>query len=128
MNGLARGGIVGPGKLNLKFYQGASYFKRLTWYAAPRSAGIPRDLTGCTARMQIRPTRASPIVLLELTTENGRLVLGGTAGTIEINVAFEDTAAMTFDCAVYDLEVVLADATVQRVVRGNVHNSKEVTR
>lgn len=119
---------MGPGKLNLKFYQGATFLQRVTWYAAPRSAGIPRDLTGCTARMQIRPTRASSTVLLELTTENDRLVLGGTAGTIELSVSFEDTAALTFDHAVYDLEVVFPDTTVQRVMHGTVHNSKEVTR
>ena len=33
----------------------------------------PWDLTGCTARMQIRPSIASPEIIHTLTTENGGL-------------------------------------------------------
>lgn len=35
------------------------------------------DLTGCTARMQIRNKVSSPDILCELTTENGGIVIDG---------------------------------------------------
>ena len=67
-----------PAKLKLTIYQGATFRKRLTW-KGPLPAQTPIDLTGCTARMQVRPEVESSTVLLELTTANGGITLGGVA-------------------------------------------------
>jgi hypothetical protein len=83
-------------------------------------------LSGYTARMQLRYSFASPIVILSLTSGNG-ITLGGTAGTIDIQVAAsvtEDIAALQY---VYDLEVEAA-SVVTRVVQGSLTVSPEVTR
>jgi hypothetical protein len=43
------------------------------------------NLTGYTARMQVRSTLESAEALIELTTANGRIALGGSAGTITLD-------------------------------------------
>ena len=85
----------------------------------------PVDLTGATARMQIRE-QVGGAVLLELTTENDGLAISGP-GTITRTLSATQTAALTWAEAVYDLEVEYADGTVQRYLQGAVTVSREVT-
>lgn len=114
-----------PAKLKFTIYQGATFRKRLTWRAPD---GTPIDLSGCTARMQVRAEVESPAVLLSLTTENGGLTLGGAAGTVELYVSDEDTGAITWDAGVWDLEIVHPSGEVTRLAQGSVAVSPEVTR
>ena len=88
----------------------------------------PVNLTGYTARMQIRETLESTTVLHEMTTEDGGITLGGAAGTIALTISATDTAAFTFDSAVYDLEVISGAGVVTEVLRGDVYLNDEVTR
>lgn len=114
-----------PAKLKFTIYQGATFRKRLTWTAP---GGTPIDLTGCTARMQVRSDVESPTALLSLTTENDGIVLGGALGTIELYVSDEDTAAITWDGGVWDLEIVHPGGEVTRLAQGSISVSPEVTR
>ncbi len=113
-------------KLKLLIEQGATFRKTLTWKAG--TPPVPVNLTGCTARMQMRTEIAAATPLVTLTTENGGIVLGGTAGTIELFIAAVDTAAFTWTTAVYDLEIILANGDVRRLLYGPVTVSPEVTR
>lgn len=85
----------------------------------------PVDLTGATARMQIR-AQLGGAVLLELTTENGALAITGL-GTITRTLSAAQTAALAWTEGVYDLEVQYPDGTVQRYLQGAVTVSREVT-
>lgn len=112
-----------PAKLKLTIYQGATFRKRLTW-TGPKPTLTPIDLTGCTARMQVRSEVSSPTVLLELTTENGGITLGGTAGTVDLYVGAIGTAAITWTDGVWDLEIVFPGALpddVDRLVLSLIH-------
>ena len=115
-----------PAKLKLTIYQGATFRKRLTWKAG--TPAVPVDLTGCTARMQVREEVDSPAALLTLTTENGGIALGGAAGTIELVVEAEDSAAFTWNSGAWDLEIVHPGGEVTRLAQGSVVVSPEVTR
>ena len=115
-----------PAKIKLTIYQGATFRKRLTWKA--KKTGTPIDLTGCTARMQVREEIESPTALLSLTTESGGIVLGGVAGTIELFISDEASAAFTWLSGVWDLEIEFASGEVRRLVQGTVSVSPEVTR
>jgi len=88
----------------------------------------PVNLTGYTARLQIRETVEATDTLLSLTTENGGITLGGTAGTITLLASATATAALDFVNAVYDLEVISGSGVVTRLLHGTVTLSKEVTR
>ncbi|WP_270175218.1 hypothetical protein [Diaphorobacter sp. ED-3] len=114
-----------PAKLKFTIYQGATFRKRLMWKAPD---GTPIDLSGCTARMQVRAEVESPTVLLSLTTENGGLTLGGAAGTVDLYVSDEDAGAITWDAGVWDLEIVHPSGEVTRLAQGSIAVSPEVTR
>lgn len=86
----------------------------------------PVDLTGATARMQIRD-KPGGALLLELSTDNGALEITGP-GTIVRTLTAAATAAINWAAAVYDLEVEYADGTVHRYFEGPVSVSPEVTR
>ena len=113
-------------KVNLKIDQGATFRKVVTWKAG--TPALPVNLTGCTARMQIRGKITDAAALLDLTTVNGGIALGGVLGTITLNITAAQTALIAWKAAVYDLEIIYADATVRRLLSGSVSVSPEVTR
>lgn len=87
----------------------------------------PIDLSGYTARMQIRQKLGDSSVLLSLTTENGGITINNTFKTISITITASQTASLTFNSAVYDLELI-KDGVVTRFAQGNLILNKEVTR
>ena len=114
---------------NLVIEQGATFKFTISWMLAEGSA--PVDITGYTARMHIRDNiDAVDPALVELTTENLRITLGGTSGTIQLSLSAVDTAAITFTEGVYDLELVNTGGTgdVTRLTYGGVEVRPEVTR
>lgn len=115
---------------NLEIKQGSTFddFVTLSLRASEGATAVPMDFTGCTARTQFRASVDSPDVLLELTTENGGMLLGGTAGTVRWLISDDVTAAITWASAVYDTEIEFPDGTVQRKFAGKAKVSKEVTR
>lgn len=115
-------------KLSLKIDQGGTFTKLVTWKTGTAEAATPVNLTGCTARMQMRTSVESPNILVELTTENGGIALGGVAGTVTMTITATATALLTFQRAVYDLEIIFPDTTVRRLLSGYVTLTPEVTR
>lgn len=115
-----------PATVNLDIRQGATYRRGFIWSAGDPLALV--DLTGCTARMQIRRSIANPATLAVLTTENGGVTLGGATGRIDLLLSAAATAALPACIAVYDLEVVHPDASVTTLIQGQVLITPEVTR
>jgi hypothetical protein len=113
------------GTYNMTCNQGATLQRTITW-TDPAKNEI--NLTGYTARMHVRTAANANTTILELTTENGRITLGGTAGTVTLNVAANTTANLTAGLYVYDLEVVSGGGVVTRLIEGNFNVKAEVTR
>lgn len=115
-------------KVNLEILQGETYDKTMTWKVGADKT--PVDLTGCTARLQVRSFVDSTVKLLDLTTQNLGIILGGINGTIQLLISATNTAAiLTWTKGVYDLEIQFANGvTVRRLMEGKVKVSKEVTR
>lgn len=111
---------------NIKIDQGATYNETVTWKSGKPS--VPVDLTGCTAKMQVRLKLDTPTTLLELTTENGGIVLGGIMGTITRYISDENTSLITWKTGVYDLKIMYPDGTTVRKISGTVTVSMGVTR
>lgn len=118
--------MAAPFKHNITIIQGATLADVTTWRAGTPPVAV--DLTGCTARMQARGKITDTATLLDLTTENGGISLGGVAGTVTINLSAAASAAITWKAAVYDLEIVFANGTVRRLFSGSISVSPEVTR
>lgn len=112
------------GRYDLTIEQGATFTKTFTW----KQSGAAVDLTSYHARMQIRETKDATTALVDLDDQTkGGIVLGGVAGTIAVTISATATAALSFDTAFYDLEMVLS-TVVTRLLEGEVYLSKEVTR
>lgn len=106
--------------------------------------GQPVDLSTMQARAQARlVVGGSETVLFDLTTENGGIVLGGTAGTIALIMPAEATSALwrprltpvstvsgreVYQAGNWDLELVAADGRVTRLLHGRLMLSPEMTR
>jgi hypothetical protein len=104
--------------------QGATFDRVITWR---NSAGALINLTSYTARMQVRSDYQSSTVVLNLTTENGGITLGGALGTIALTASATAMAAIASGTYVYDLEMVLG-SVVTRLVQGSFAVNVEVTR
>lgn len=87
----------------------------------------PINLSNATARMQVRSQVDSPIVSLTLTTENGRLIINGLIGHIQLIVSATDMAALLAGTYFYDLELVEGEF-VTRLIEGKFLVKAEVTR
>jgi hypothetical protein len=90
--------------------QGATFSQIVTY----KESGVAVNLTGYTARMQVRSHAGIGRSFIELTTANGRIALGGSAGTITLTISATDTAALTAGRGVYDLELVSGSGIVTR--------------
>ena len=112
------------GQYDITCDQGATFSRVITW---KNSNGTPIDLTNYTARLQVRSNYPSSTVLLDLTTENGGITLGGVLGTITLAATATATAAIAADEYVYDLELITG-SNVTRVVEGSFTVTPEVTR
>jgi hypothetical protein len=87
----------------------------------------PMDLANWSARMQIRESVDSDVVIAEFTSTDGQIALGSD-GSISLTDTDTVTDALDFSAAVYDLELVDPDGNVYRPFEGPVSLSKQVTR
>ena len=133
------------GKYNITCQQGSTFDLQLTLqYTNPDYPGTCEDpevcpefliwdLTGYTARMQVRKYIDSATPIATLTTENistFRIILGNADpvdGTINLFIRAEDTRAISTS-GVYDIEIISPSNEVDRILEGDFILSKEVTR
>lgn len=115
-------------QLDLNLDKGATFRQVITWKAGTQGNETLVDLTGASARMQFRPSVTSDVLLFESTDANGGVILGGTAGTIELFISSTDTSNFTFDSCMYGLEVTLANGDVRHVIRGKITLYAELVR
>jgi hypothetical protein len=88
----------------------------------------PIDMTGYTAKMQIRKKITDTAYILELTTDTPSIYIDNTNKTINLTILPEVTAAFDFSSAVYSLELISAGGEVYQLINGNISLIKEVTR
>lgn len=111
---------------NIKLDQGATNRELFTWkFGTPAT---PVNLLGCTAKAQLRESKDSAQVLIELSSAQGSIILGGALGTVELVFSPDTTISATWRSAVYDVEITLSNGDIRRLVEGTVSLSPEVTR
>ena len=126
--------LAGLHDINIE--QGSSWTLSLTW---KDDAGIPINLSGYKARMKVRKSYAGPAVL-ELSSDDGDIVLGGALGTIVLSASSEKTGQIGIDVTslilnsgkpcqkmVWDMELDL-DGTVTRLLQGAAFMYPEATK
>ena len=129
---------MSAGKYNFIIEQGATFTLEIQY---KDSGSVPINLTGYSARMQMRPSVASSTVYLTLSSSlnpdgtginmsgsNGTTPL--SSGSLGIYISSCTSSALTFDQAYYDLEIYSGSTCpyTVRLLEGQVQLSKEVTR
>lgn len=102
-----------------------------TNYAVYTSGGVlswntPVPLVGYTAKMQIRESIGTPL-LLELTTSNSGIIIDTVNYTIRIVMSSQQTAAFTFPVALYSLELTDSLGDINTFMTGSVTLVQEIT-
>lgn len=100
---------------NLTIEQKATFRKKMTYRDKFKK---PINLTGYGARLQIRAADGS--LIADLSTQNGKIILGGAAGTIELVLTAAETTVMTFATALYDLKLIAPNGDEIRMLQGKV--------
>lgn len=116
---------MSAGKHDIYIEQGATWQMLVTWQTPDQT---PIDVTGFKGRMHIRLNANSCTIEADLTTENGKIVLGGTAGTVQLVLTAAQTSELTLVNGVYDLELESPTGVVTRLLQGNVTVDREITR
>lgn len=115
------------GTYNFNINEGEDFNITLTWTTG--SPAAPVNLTGWSAHLQIRSNYADfgGTIYADLSSASGGLVLGGTAGTIQVVIPASQTTTLGFNNAVYDLKMTNPSGSITRLIQGAVTFSREVT-
>ena len=82
-----------------------------------KNGSTPWNLTGYTATMTVRPFVGASTTTVVATTANGRITLGGIAGSVTVSIDATTTGAIAAGRYAYDL-VLTSGATVTRILEG----------
>lgn len=114
------------GIYNIEIEQGATYSSTVQY---TDDSGVPIDLTSCEIRLGIKDqiTDTTFLKFLDNGVNGGITVTNALQGTFRIYISPIETAAFTFNRAVYDLEVQFPNGDIERLIKGRVLVSREVT-
>jgi hypothetical protein len=99
---------------------GATFSNQLIWQAETPPGSeiyVPVDITGYTAKMQVKKKVGAPLVL-ELSTANQRITLDPTNGILNLVVSAADTALLVPGLYRYDLDLTDQAGFVTRFIQG----------
>lgn len=85
------------------------------------------NITGFTARMQLRSLPNDSIAVLTLTQASG-ITIDGPTGTLAVRATAAQTAAISAGPYYYDLEITSPTGVKTRIVQGELNVNAEVTR
>jgi hypothetical protein len=112
------------GIYNFTIDQGSTWTLQLI-YKDPN--GTPINLTGYTAKMQVRRKFDSSTAVLTLTSlPGGGITITGITGTIDLLATDEQTEVIEGGLYVYDLELNNGGA-ITRLIQGQITISPQVT-
>jgi hypothetical protein len=110
---------------NILVDQGSTYTLAVTY---KDSTGAAINLTGYTAAMQLRLDYDSATAVLSLSSPSNGIVITGASGLVSITMSATQTAALSADTFLYDLEITSPTSVKTRLIQGVVVVSAEVTK
>jgi len=122
------------GRYSFVIEQGATFTRQVQYLD---SSNDPVNLTNYGARLYIRQSYDSAVTIIKLTTTvaadgTGISIMSPAAsGTINITISAYSSSLLSFNEAVYDLEIYSGSGVsqnVKRLLEGKVKLSREVTR
>ena len=104
--------MASPGNYNMIVPQATTY----NFVCKVQEDSVPWDLTGYTGTMTVRPFLGSTTTTLVASTANGKLTLGGAAGTVTVTLTATETDIKA-DSYVYDI-ILNSGGTITRILEG----------
>ena len=111
------------GRYDFEIVPGTTFSRSLVWND---ENGVPVDLTGWSAHMQIR-TWPLEALAADLSTSGGGIILGTTDGTIALTIAAAVTAKIRPGVAKYDLFLTNLTPATSCLLYGDVIVQRGVT-
>lgn len=116
---------MAAGDYNTVIDQGADWYINFQY---EDSNGVPINLTGYTAAMQLRSLPTSASAVLTLTQANGITITGST-GLLEVHATATQTGNIDAGYYYYDLEITAPiTGVVTRLIQGQIEVNPQVTR
>lgn len=111
-------------EVDLEIYQGANFEFTITVMDENEA---PIDLSGYTAKMDIRPYPGGE-VLLSASTSNGLITIDGVNGEVGISIDYASTNALPSGTLKYDVFIQSGDASTRRcIAEGDVIVTPRIT-
>ena len=89
--------------------------------------GLPIDLTGSTAKMQVRDTKGGSKLAFSLTSPSGGIVITPLLGKVTIKMTPTQTNKLFYPKSSYDIMVTDSHANKIKLVEGFITLSRSVT-
>lgn len=117
---------MSAGYFNTIMDQGSMFLLQLTCLDPSNN---PIDLTGLECAMQLRSLPEDDSYVLDLTTQNGDIIISGAQGIIQITASSTQTGAVIPGPYYYDIILTNpANNSDTRIVQGQIEVNAEVTR
>lgn len=97
-------------------------------YISGGMATAPVNITGYTARMQLRSEPQDATAVLTLSTATGEITIGGANGQVNVHATNVQTGAIDEGYYYYDIEITSPMNIITRLAQGQILVSPEVTR
>jgi hypothetical protein len=87
----------------------------------------PIDLTGASAKMQVRDTKGGSKLAFSLTSPSGGITIDGPSGTLTIKITPTQTNKLFYPKSSYDIMVVDSNGNRIKLLEGFMTLSRSVT-
>lgn len=115
-----------PAKYNMICKQGTTFRRTFTFMDGSATPAII-DLSGYSARMQVREDFDSTEFIVELTTENSGISIDGVNGKVSLVIEADVTETFPIGSYKYDIELVIG-TEVECPLYGKFKVTAEVTK
>lgn len=88
---------------------------------------LPIDLTGATAKMQVRDTKGGSKLAFSLTSPSGGIIIDPTNGKITIKMTPTQTNKLFYPKSSYDIMITDSNANKIKLLEGFMTLSRSVT-
>jgi len=87
----------------------------------------PINLTGASAKMQVRDTAGGTKLAFSLTSPSGGIVIDGSTGTLDVTVTPTQTNKLFYPKSAYDIMVIDSNGNKTKLLEGFLTLSRSVT-
>jgi len=85
------------------------------------------DLTGASAKMQVRDVKGGTKLAVTLTSPSGGIVINGTLGKVTVTLTPTQTNKLFYPKSVYDIMIVDSNANKIKLLEGFLTLNRSVT-